>query len=199
MKRHRDVRRATLLLSLLAIGALGLLLSLLPESGVRVPEGSPESAEGAPETNRREHVVAELFRQGVAMLHTRRFELAEVPLHKLLQIAPRMPEAHVNMGFVQLGLERYGVAEDFFRTAIELRPTQENAYYGLAMALEGQQDIEAARGAMRTFIHLSDPDDPYRRRAQAAVWEWSEISREGGRNMAAVTPAAADKKGKDQQ
>lgn len=41
-----------------------------------------------------------------------------------------------------------------------------------AVELEAQGDIGGALGAMRTFVHLSPPDDPYVRKARAALWEW---------------------------
>lgn len=106
------------------------------------------------------------------MLHARQFEHAAAALHRVLELAPDMPEAHVNMGFAMLGLERYAVARDFFESATVLRPQQANAYYGLAEALEALHDRAAARGAMRTFLHLSAPDAPFVAKAQAALWEW---------------------------
>ena len=106
------------------------------------------------------------------MLHAGQHELAVTALHEVLRLAPKMPEAHVNMGYALLGLQRYGAAHDFFITATELRPTQANAYYGLAVALEGLHDLEGALGAMRSFIHLTSADDPYLRKARAALWEW---------------------------
>lgn len=193
MNRRRDRRWATLGLSLAAIAGLGMALSWWPGKGVHVPNSYSSPAEQRSETGvRHDHVVAELFQQGVAMLHTRRYDLASVSLHKLLQIAPRMPEAHVNMGFAQLGLARYAIAEDFFHTALELRATQVNAYYGLAMALEARKDLAGARGAMQTYIHLSGQEDPYRRKAQSAIWEWSEAGRDASKavtgRVAAVEP-----------
>ena len=40
------------------------------------------------------------------------------------------------------------------------------------MALEKQNDLAGALGAMRSFIHLSTAADPYLRRARSAIWEW---------------------------
>jgi tetratricopeptide (TPR) repeat protein len=129
-----------------------------------------------------------LFQRGVAMLHAKRYEFAFSAFHEVLSMAPRMPEAHVNMGFVLVGLERYPEAADFFYQATELRPAQANAYYGLALALEAQQDLESALGAMRTYIHLTTPEDPYLPRARAALWEWqqqlSAESRDAGDDQA---------------
>jgi len=51
---------------------------------------------------------------------------------------------------------------------------QANAYYGLGLVYEKYNDLELARGAMRSFIHLSDESDPYVRLAQSALWEWGQ-------------------------
>ena len=76
------------------------------------------------------------------------------------------------MGFSLIGLAQWPAAHDFFATAIELQPEQANAYYGLAMSLEGLDDLPGAIGAMRTYIHRSGDQDRYRRKAEAAIWEW---------------------------
>jgi len=90
-----------------------------------------------------------------------------------------MPEAHVNMGFALIGKENYKAAADFFSSAIELRPYQANAYWGLAISLEQLGDLEGALGAMRTFIHLSPPNDPFVRKARSALWEWESTLKRG--------------------
>ena len=61
--------------------------------------------------------------------------------------------------------------------ATALRVRQVNAYYGLAITLEGMNDLPAAIGAMETYLHLTKADDPYRRKAEAAIWEWREALR----------------------
>ena len=115
------------------------------------------------------------FAQGVSMLHARQYGFAATAWHRVLELAPRLPEGHVNMGFTMLGLERYDVARDFFATAIELRPMQANAYYGMAEALDALNDREGAIGAMRTYLHLAPRDDPFARKAQSALWEWEGV------------------------
>lgn len=61
----------------------------------------------------------------------------------------------------------------FFESAIALRRQQVNAYYGLAIVLDELNDRPGAIGGMRTFVHLSKPDnDPCQRKAQAALWKW---------------------------
>lgn len=112
------------------------------------------------------------FTEAVAMLHAKKYEFALPPLHRLMQLDPKMPEAYVNMGFALIGLKRYKAAQTFFETAIDLRPYQDNAYWGLAVSLENQDDLGGALGAMRTYIHLAPPNDPYVTRARSALWEW---------------------------
>ena len=127
------------------------------------------------EKHGRDERMAEIkvrFEEAVAMLHAKQYEYALPPLHRLLQLDPRMPEAYVNMGYALLGLKRYQAAERFFETAVDLRPYQDDACWGLAEALEGENDLGGALGAMRTYIHLAKPNDPYDRRARSAIWEW---------------------------
>lgn len=112
------------------------------------------------------------FSQAVIMLHSKQYDNAIKSLHRVLELAPRMPEAHVNMGYAFLGGGDAKTARDFFASAIELNLNQLNAYYGLAMASEVLGDMESALGAMRTYVHLSPKDDPYVAKARAALWEW---------------------------
>ncbi|MDX8410831.1 MAG: tetratricopeptide repeat protein [Mariprofundaceae bacterium] len=115
--------------------------------------------------------VGRRFREAVMMLHAKQYENAIKSLHRVLEINPKMPEAYVNMGFALLGLEDYRVARDFFEGAIELKPLQFNAYYGLGEALMGMKDFEGALGAMRAYVHLVKPDDPFASRANAKIAE----------------------------
>jgi cytochrome c oxidase subunit I len=151
----------------------------------------------APRADAVEHVaqkraeeIKSRFERGAALLDERRFEEASAELHRLLALAPQMPEAHVNMGFAMLGLERYAIAQSFFEVAIALRAQQNNAYFGLALALHGAGDLPRALGAMRSYIHLSGPDDPYRANAKAAIDEWQAEQRRGQGAPAAAAPAA---------
>lgn len=174
-RRVRDVRRRTLALLVIAIAAGGIVISAVSDGGLfgwRLPTtGAPERGQGhATDPIRQE--IHQRFQQGVVMLHAKQHEHAMTAFHRVLELDPAMPEAHVNMGFALIGLERHGAARDFFESALALRKEQLNAYYGLAVALDGLRDRPGAIGAMRTFVHLSKPDDPYVRKAQAAVWEW---------------------------
>ncbi|HXD42410.1 MAG TPA: tetratricopeptide repeat protein [Ramlibacter sp.] len=118
--------------------------------------------------------VRQRFDQAVVMLHARQYEHAITALHRVIELAPAMPEAQVNMGYALLGLERADAARAFFLAAIDLRPGQANAYYGLAMADEQRHDYESALGGMRSYLHLAPADDPHRVRARSAIWEWED-------------------------
>lgn len=123
--------------------------------------------------------INQRFEQAVAMLHAKQYDFAVTALNEVLQMSPNLIDAHVNMGFALLGLEKYKAAGDFFANAIRLDAYKGNAYWGLALALEKLGDKEAALGAMRTYIHLAPPGDPYVRKARAALWEWDEELKRG--------------------
>lgn len=166
--RGRDVRLTATLLTVALVFVGGLLVAAMP--------AAPPSAKAAATSREkpRPHAddIAVRFQQGVFMLHAKDYEHAITAFHQVLKYAPDMPEAHVNMGYALEGLGHHAQARDFFESATVLRPAQANAYYGLAMALEGLGDKRGAVGAMRTYVHLVDAKDPYRRKAQAALWEW---------------------------
>lgn len=163
--RVRDVRvrAAALVAGAIVIG--GFIVAGLPDA-------DPGAWQHTHVQQKRSAEIKTRFAQGVAMLHAKQHEHALTAFHRVLELAPDMPEAHVNMGYALLGLERHAAARDFFESAIALRKGQLNAYYGLAVALEHLHDLAGAVGAMRTFIHLSPTDDPFRRKAQSALWEW---------------------------
>ncbi|VAW49348.1 hypothetical protein MNBD_GAMMA04-1981, partial [hydrothermal vent metagenome] len=108
------------------------------------------------------------FNQAVLMLHAKDFDNAIKSLHRVLELAPKMPEAHVNMGYAFLGGGDAKTARDFFASAMELNLNQLNAYYGLAVASEALGDMESALGAMQTYVHLSPKGDPNLTKARAA-------------------------------
>ena len=174
-RRLRDVRWRTLALTAVAIAAAGIVIAAVSDgslSGRRFPTGAIPAGGQGHATDPARQEIHQRFQQGVIMLHAKQYEHAMTAFHRALELDPALPEAHVNMGFALIGLQRYRAARDFFESAIALRTGQVNAYYGLAVALDGLRDRPGAIGAMRTFVHLSRPDDPYLRKAQAALWEW---------------------------
>lgn len=192
-KRASDVRSRALVLTIIPIIAGGLAIAYLPDWMRAASLGEADQAHAVHAREKAEAEIGQRFRRGVASLNAKQYEQAISDFHRVLELAPRMPEAHVNAGFAMIGLGRYAVARDFFEGALALRKNQVNAYYGLAEALEGMNDLPGALGAMRAYLHLAPPDDPYRRKAQAAVWEWeTKVAEERERGKPA--PAGKGKK-----
>ncbi len=173
--RRGDVRGRALALTVLLVGLVGVLLATVSaDSRGTVAPDSLAAAGSAQEhaSQMRRVEIDRRFSSGVQLLNNKQFDQAAGEFDRVLALAPQMPEAHVNMGFALLGMRRYALAKDFFNAAMDLHAGQLNAYYGLAVALEGLGDLPGALGAMRSYAHLSKPDDPYVPRANAAIWEW---------------------------
>jgi len=171
MSRRIDKRLPALLLTAGVIGVLGIVIQRWPDSEAQQLD-TALGQRAIPEQLEWKEEVDERFQQGVMMLHAGKYEYAVAAFRRVLELSPEMPEAHVNMGFAQFGQSHYALARDFFRSAIELRASQVNAYWGLAVSLEALCDIAGAIAAMRTYAHLADKDDHFQRKAQSALWEW---------------------------
>ncbi len=158
-----------------SMDAVSAIKPPIPASQIAAPQVS------APQTEE-EKRMAEItmrFEQAVVMLHAKQYEHAATALHRVMVLAPKMPEVYVNMGYAKLGQALPKEALVFFETATELKPEQANAYWGMAVALESSGDLAGALGAMRTFLHLSSGDDNFARRARSALWEWEEALARG--------------------
>ena len=162
MRRRVDKRFTVIPVILAVTVAAGFLLRSIE------PQGEPVAVQDDIDMR----LLHQQFQQAVALLQHGEFDYAVQGFHDVLKVAPDMPEAHVNMGFALLGLEEYEAARSFFDTATNLRPGQTNAYYGLAVAHEGLGELRQAVAAMRTYTHIAAGDDQYRRKAEAAIWEW---------------------------
>lgn len=189
----RDRRLLGIALTILAILVLGGVLTLLPDSNqyevedIKVSDNTKTAlnqeyidARTDPkghESAARKEEIRVRFQQAVTMLHAKQYDYAVKSLHRVLELSPRLPEAHVNMGYALIGLKQYQEAADFFNTATEINPMQINAYYGLALAYEGVKNYTSAISAMESYIHLAAEDDPHLNKARSASWEWGELLR----------------------
>lgn len=180
--------------------AVGDLMRAVDPAAVTPIGGQPARVDprAQPAEHARQAKQAEIdmrFQQAVVMLHAKQHEHAVTALHRVLQLAPRMAEAHVNMGYALLGLEDYRGAHDYFQKATDIQPYLANAYYGLALAYEGMEEYEGAIGAMRSYIHLSK-EDSHVVKARSAIWEWElKLGRLPAvdENMPAISFADRDK------
>lgn len=156
-----------------------------------VARADPRRSPGRHALQARQAEVRQRFDEAVVMLHARQYDHAVTALHRVLALAPEMPEAHVNMGFALLGMQRGKAARDFFDGAMALKPDQANAYYGLALAWEAEGDLHLATGAMRSYLHLARSEsEAHLRRARAALWEW-ETRLDAGRPSPVVSASAS--------
>lgn len=175
MKKKRDIRLRALAITAVVVTILAVLIQHLPIHQQEVTPVNTTFDTSQHARQQKQTEIDERFQQAVLMLHAEQYDYAVTALHRVLELAPNMPEAHVNMGFALLGSGNFKAAHDFFQSAIALRPSQSNAYWGLAVSLEALCDIEGAKGAMRTFVHLGDPDNKFMARAKAALWEWETM------------------------
>ncbi|NJD25973.1 MAG: tetratricopeptide repeat protein [Betaproteobacteria bacterium] len=158
------------------VALAGAVIAIVAAVGmfVPVPAGMQAKRAQTPEVHaiqmRREE-VARRFEQGVVMLHAKDYEHALTAFHRVLQLEPDMPEAYVNSGFALLGLGEAKAAADYFESATQIRPDQMNAYYGLGEALMALGNRLGALQAMETYLHRAPAADPFRVKAEAAVWE----------------------------
>lgn len=170
MRPKRHVLPAVTAIILLGTILLGFFIA--PSTDHSKPPGGGQQESATVVTDG--HDFKHIFLQAAHMLAAGHHQEAIAELERARELRPRQPEIYVNLGFAKLVAGDSRAAEQYFRTALDLRPGQVNAYFGWAESLEALGDIEAALGAMRTFIHLAAEDDPFLRRAHSAVWEWSE-------------------------
>lgn len=187
---RKDKRPAALFITVAAVILGGTLIA---KYDLLAEQARSLRARGHAEMARRSELDTR-WQQGVVMLHARQYDNAATAFHRVLELAPKMPEAHVNMGFALIGLQQFAAARDFFETATELNRDQINAYYGLAVALGELGDLEGGLGAMRVYLHRSPAGDPYRRKAEAAVWEWEDALRNARENASTPGTEKGDSK-----
>ncbi|HXI88212.1 MAG TPA: redoxin domain-containing protein [Parvularculaceae bacterium] len=165
---HRLQRAAPMIaFCVLAAAVVIVAIKLAPARGV-VVETSPaptKNADASPE-------FARAFETGIAAFRRGDAHAAAMAFKKASEINPEAADARANLGFALIELGSLDAARANFEAALTLNPQQFNAYYGIAEALEAQGDIEQAAGAMNTFLYYATPDDPFRRKAEAALWEW---------------------------
>lgn len=77
------------------------------------------------------------FRAGYAAMQVGRLEEARQDFADTVKLAPQLPEAHVALGAILVQLELPEEAVSELKTALELKPGDENAEVNLALAYEG--------------------------------------------------------------
>ena len=174
------------------LGTLGIGTGLILLLATNTPRQAREMARPiAPQVRQhaidsRQREITERFGQGVRMMQIKQHQHAVTAFHRVLELDPTIPEAHVNMGFALFELGDQAGAQRFFESATRLNKNQLNAYYGLALSARAQGAHEVAAGAMRTWLHLAPTDDPLRAKAEAIFDEASKASRKARQET--ITP-----------
>lgn len=171
-------------------GALFVMLFLMFMMSERLPEkfflqavrSSEQKLDPRHAEEMRQREISKRFEQGVAMLTMREFDHAVTAFHRVLTLAPRMPEAHLNMGFALFELKDYQGAQRFFEGVKVIAPSFPNADYGLALSLFAQNKNVEAIHFMANYLRQVSESDPFRRKAEEKMAEMISAakSRSGG-------------------
>ena len=148
------------------IVAVGLILQVLPGNGPNI--GAVRKSDASSTVT----PFGQSFTRGIEAMRLGDAQSAVAAFEQARTINPHVAEAHVNLGFAYLALRRPREAATAFDRALTIDPRQFNAYYGLGEALDASGDRKGAIGAMRSYVHLTTEDDPFRRKALSALWEW---------------------------
>lgn len=153
----------------MTVAAASLVGGWLINSAINRPQhDETEARQDHPEVT----LIDEYFKSGLSHMQNKNYPQAVLAWNQLLLLNDSIPEVHVNQGFSLFEMGHIEPASRHFERALELNNYQVNAYYGLAICYEKMEDMEAAMGAMRSFIHLAEESDPFIRKARSALWEW---------------------------
>ena len=118
---------------------------------------------------------------GVALTRQRKYEDARTELARAVADAPTNPWAHLNLGACLLHLNRPAEAVDHLRTATELNPSNERAWYGLGQALALTGDDAGADQAYRQVLALGET-------GEVAELAEEALSKLAGKSFRTATP-----------
>lgn len=167
-RRLHLIAASTILVVTLAVG---LILQVLPGRGPDI--GAVKKGDASSKVT----PFGKAFTRGIEAMRLGDAQAAAVAFDQARAINPHVPEAHVNLGFAYLAAQRPREAATAFDRALTINPRQNNAYYGLGEALDAIGDRKGAIGAMRSYVHLTKEDDPFRRKALSALWEWEAAAK----------------------
>lgn len=207
-RQRRDYRLRGAALVVVTVGALGFLMTRLPDRGTEVsPEPAPVNhgkikpdvapfagIPASPELVLREEAAAQpakpqspdeqerknLRKEARTKLAAKEYFAAMRPLEEIIRRSPGNAEAHLLMALAIQGAGNNELARKYYEAAIDRDPLLADAYFGYATASEALNDLESALGGMRSYLHVQKDGDPYRLRiAQARAAIWEWESKLG--------------------
>lgn len=162
-ERRRDAR--PVLAAMAAVAALllvGALIYLKKPRAVDVGAGSVTRDHA---DQRRIAEIRTEFNRGVELLYSRQFEAAAGAFHRVLVLAPTLPEGHLNMAFALFEMGDLAGARKFFQGAKALAPRLAAADYGLALVANAEGRHELAARMMEGYLGGLPAGDPNREKA----------------------------------
>lgn len=148
-----------------SVFAILIFLYLVANVSIKTPEKPHIEAKHAA-------MIKGHFDQAVALLRAKQYNDAITALDEILKIQTNIPEVYTNRGFAYLGLTEFKLARSAFERAIDMNVALANAYYGLAIACEGENDLASAIDAMGGYIRLTDPNDKHLTKARESISIW---------------------------
>lgn len=123
------------------------------------------------------------FDRGVVLLRQGQFDAAASAFHRVLVLAPTLPEGHLNMAFTLYEMGNLSGARKFFESARALDRRMSGADYGIALVTFAEGDRDRAVVLMRRYLEDLPQTDPNRAKAlrRLAEMEASMTGKEGRR------------------
>lgn len=188
---RRDYRRVVSVSLLLAILALGYLFSHLPGRAVVAEAAAPPFAgltptaaptakprtEAVPDGDESPHraAIEEALQIIAKQIDNGLSDEALAALETIRPIVRGNARAYLLVGRALEAKKDFAAARDFYAAALDRDAYLSDAYWGVATTSEAMADLEAAVGAMRSYLHTEPDKDPERLRiaqARSALWEW---------------------------
>jgi tetratricopeptide (TPR) repeat protein len=122
---------------------------------------TPEHGHESPEE--RGERVYDLFRRGSALLESRDFQAAQVPLEQARAIEPDKASIREALGRAYFHSGRYAAAREEFAAVVERSPVNDFAHFCLGRALEKTGRRSEARKHLALAANLRPDRADYRR------------------------------------
>lgn len=190
--RRRDHRLKVAVAVAAAVAFGGALLASLPGRGVPAVVPDPfVSLAAAPQRQAtpvpeaaapvRDPLAQRALDRATELVDRQRYAQAIDALNHAQPLLKDVPQAYLLIGRALEGQGDTATARDFYLAAVDRDPYLYDGYWGIATTSEALGDVEAALGAMRSYLHTEPDKHPDRLRvaqARSAIWEWeSQLGR----------------------
>jgi Tfp pilus assembly protein PilF len=92
------------------------------------------------------------FALGITLYETGKFQEAQKELERAIPLWPNNADEYYYLGLVHMAQAQYAEAEPYFRKAVEIYGARPGVHYALAVSLEKQNKLAAARDELRAEL-----------------------------------------------